>query len=61
MAADGSMVKLEFQTIHLHAGLPNAIATTQAIRSMVPKISRLRSEPFSVGPQEQSHLAYGSY
>lgn len=59
-ASDGSIVKLDFQTIHLHGGLPNAIATAQAIRSMVPKISRLRSEPFAVGPQEDKQLAYGS-
>jgi UPF0271 protein len=61
IAVDGTVVKLEFQTLHLHPGLPNAIATAQAIRSMVPKISRLRSEPFSVGPQEETHLAYGAY
>jgi UPF0271 protein len=60
IASDGSIVKLDFQTIHLHSGLPNAVATAQAIRSMVPKISRLRSEPFGVGPQEESQLAYGS-
>ena len=57
-ASDGSIVKLEFQTLHLHSGLPNAVATAQAIRAMVPKISRLRSEPFNVGPQEASQLAY---
>jgi UPF0271 protein len=61
IASDGSVVKLEFQTIHLHSSLPNAIATAQAIRAMVPKISRLRSEPFSVGPQEDRRLAYGAY
>jgi 5-oxoprolinase (ATP-hydrolysing) subunit A len=59
IASDGSVVRLEFQTLHLHSGLPNAIATAQAIRSMVPKISRLRSEPFNVGTQEETHLAYG--
>jgi len=59
IASDGSIVKLDFQTVHLHSGLPNAIATAQSIRAMVPKISRLRSEPFSVGPQEESQLAYG--
>ena len=57
-AADGSIVKLDFQTIHLHPALPNAIATAQAIRAMVPQISRLRSEPYSVGPQEETQLAY---
>ncbi len=58
-ASDGSVVKVDFQTIHLHSGLPNAIATAQAIRNMVPLVSRLRSEPYSVGPQEDKQLAYG--
>ncbi len=59
VASDGSIVKIDFRTIHLHSGLPNAVATAQAIRSMVPVVSRLRSEPFSVGPQEEAQLAYG--
>ncbi len=61
IASDGTAVKIDFQTIHLHSALPNAVGTAQAIRAMVPNINRLRSEPYSVGPQEETQLAYSGY
>ncbi len=58
VSADGSVIKLDFQTIHLHPGLPNAIGTAEAIRDLIPQAKCLRSEPFSIGPPEQTDLAY---
>ncbi len=48
-AADGSVIHIDFQTIHLHTGMPNASGTAQAIRALIPAARSLRSEPFNIG------------
>jgi UPF0271 protein len=61
IAADGARVRIDFQTIHLHSGLPNLINTAEAIRNMIPNACSLTSEPYSIGPAEESELAYSSF
>jgi UPF0271 protein len=58
ISADGSGVPLEFQTIHLHIGLPNAISTAQSVRNLIPVARCLRSEPYSIDQPEEDRLAY---
>lgn len=45
---DGSIVKLDFQTLHLHAGMAEAEFIAEAVRSLVPYACSLTSEPFTV-------------
>jgi UPF0271 protein len=59
-AVDGARVRIDFQTLHLHSGLPNLLNTADAIRNMVPHACSLTSEPYSIGPAEESELAYSS-
>jgi len=60
-AVDGARVRIDFQSLHLHAGLPNLLNTADAIRNMIPHACSLTSEPFSIGPAEESELAYSSF
>jgi len=61
VAIDGSHVRIEFQTIHLHAGMVNATMIAKTVRDMIPEACSLVSEPYTVGPVEPSGLAYGGY
>jgi UPF0271 protein len=58
VAADGSRVSIDFQTLHLHAGMPNAKEIAETIRTMIPDACALTSEPFNLGPVEEPGLAY---
>lgn len=58
-AADGSRVQLDFQTLHLHAGMPNAKNLAESIRDMLPHAQALTAEPFALETVEESGLAYG--
>jgi len=58
IAADGSTVRLDFQTIHLHSSMPNAASTAQSIRALIPNARCLRSEPYSIGEPEEGRFAY---
>ncbi|HEY9788448.1 MAG TPA: 5-oxoprolinase subunit PxpA [Candidatus Obscuribacterales bacterium] len=55
---DGSRVKMDFQTIHLHAGLPHARQIAEEIRSMIPSACSLTSEPFTIDEDRDAVLAY---
>ncbi len=57
-AADGTIVKIDFQTIHLHAHVSQAKYVAEQIRMMVPDARPLTSEPFSVDEHEHAPLAY---
>jgi UPF0271 protein len=59
VSADGGRVKIDFQTLHLHAGMPNAKGIAESVRNMVPGACALTSEPFTFGPVEETGLAYG--
>ncbi|MBX9949260.1 MAG: LamB/YcsF family protein [Candidatus Obscuribacterales bacterium] len=58
IAADGSRVKIDFQTIHLHAGMPQARAIAEELRYMIPNACALTSEPFTVDEEKDSPLPY---
>ncbi len=58
IAADGSRVKIDFQSIQLHAGMPQARAIAEELRYMIPNPCALTSEPFTVDAEEDSPLPY---
>jgi len=60
VAVDGTRVRIDFQTLHLHSGIPNLLNTADAVRNMIPNACSLTSEPYSIGPAEESELAYSS-
>jgi UPF0271 protein len=58
-AHDGSIVKIDFQTLHLHAGMPQARLVAEQVRELIPHARALTSEPFSVDEEDQARaLAY---
>ncbi len=52
VAVDGSIVRLDFQTIHLHASVPDAQYIAEEIRRMIPNACALTSEPYSVEQED---------
>ena len=58
VANDGTIVKLDFQTLHLHAGMAAAETVAEEVRRMVPHACSLTSEPFSVEQDSRSEIAY---
>lgn len=58
VAADGSHVKIDFQTIHLHARVSQAKFVAEQIRMMVPDARPLTAEPFAVDEHEHAPLVY---
>jgi UPF0271 protein len=58
-ASDGSTVKIDFQTIHLHARVSQAKYVAEQIRMMIPEARPLTSEPFAVDEHEHAALVYG--
>jgi UPF0271 protein len=58
VAVDGTRIRLEFQTIHVHGGMPNAKVLAESIRTMLPHACPLTAEPFTLGQIEDSGLAY---
>lgn len=57
-ANDGTMVKMDFQTIHLHARIPEARYVAEQVRDMVGDARALTAEPFAVDDHEHAGLAY---
>lgn len=59
VAVDGTIVKIDFQTIHLHASVPDCHRIAEEIRRMVPNACALTSEPYSVEQEDSDpELAY---
>lgn len=52
VAVDGTIVHIDFQTIHLHASVPESNYIAEEIRRMVPNACALTSEPFSVEQED---------
>lgn len=52
VAVDGSIVRLDFQTIHLHASVPDCHHIAEEIRRMIPNACALTSEPYSVEQED---------
>lgn len=57
-AADGSSVKIDFQSMHLHARMVDATYVAEQIRLMIPEARSLTAEPFTVDEHEHAGLAY---
>ncbi|MBX9569447.1 MAG: LamB/YcsF family protein [Candidatus Obscuribacterales bacterium] len=58
-SAEGTTVKLDFQTIHVHAKIPQAKLVCEQLRTILPNACSLTSEPFSVDNESDiMHLAY---
>jgi UPF0271 protein len=56
---DGTNVKIDFQTIHLHPKMPQAKDVAEQVRMMIPHARGLTSEPFSVDEEDAGRsLAY---
>jgi UPF0271 protein len=52
VAVDGTVVRIDFQTIHLHASVPDCHYIAEEIRRMIPNACALTSEPFSVEQED---------
>jgi len=64
MAVDGTRVRLEFETIHLHSRIVQAKVIAEELRQLIPNACSLTSEPFTVDVEENEDfpvLAYSGY
>lgn len=58
-ATDGTVVNLDFQTIHVHAKMPQAKLVCEQLRAFMPNASSLTSEPFNI--DNEAHEAFLAY
>lgn len=58
VAQDGSHVKIDFQSLHVHAAMTNAKAIAEQVRAMVADACALTAEPFSLDKDDHKLLAY---
>lgn len=58
MAVDGSIVRIDFQSIHLHPAIPKAKMVAEQIRSLMPNASPLSAEPYNPEDDEHSRLSW---
>jgi UPF0271 protein len=57
--SDGSKVTIDFQTIHLHARMPQAKLIAEQVRELVPNARALTAEPFTLDEEDPARsLAY---
>jgi UPF0271 protein len=56
IAVDGSRLRLDFQSLHVHVHMPNAKMIAEAVRDLIPNALALASEPFTVGAVEDFNL-----
>jgi len=65
MAVDGTRVRLEFETIHLHSRIVQAKLIAEELRQLIPDACSLTSEPFTIDNVEENEefpmLAYSGY
>lgn len=58
-SADGTPVKIDFQTLHVHAKIPQAKLVCEQLRNIIPNACALTSEPYAVDNEiEHMYLAY---
>jgi UPF0271 protein len=56
---DGTTIKVDFQTIHLHPKMPQAKTVAEQVRMMIPNARALTSEPFSIDEEDSDRtIAY---
>jgi len=65
IAVDGTRVRLEFETIHLHSRIVQAKLIAEELRQLIPNACSLTSEPFTIDTIEEHEdfpvLAYSGY
>lgn len=58
-SSEGTTVKIDFQTLHVHAKIPQAKLVCEQLRSMIPYACSLTSEPYAIDNEsEHLYLAY---
>lgn len=58
-SAEGTPVRIDFQTLHVHAKIPQAKLVCEQLRTVIPYACSLTSEPFSIDNEsERLTLAY---
>lgn len=60
-AVDGSKVRIDFETLHLHSHMVQARQVAEQIRQMVPNPCALTAEPYTLGHDESNEFAFGAY
>ena len=59
ISSDGTHVKIDFQTLHVHAKVVQAKLVCEQLRTIIPNACSLTSEPYAVDNEsEHMHLAY---
>jgi 5-oxoprolinase (ATP-hydrolysing) subunit A len=58
-AVDGTKVQIDYETIHVHPGMPQAKLVCEQIRNMIADARSLTAEPYAVGRTEPNEMAYG--
>jgi UPF0271 protein len=59
IASDNSIVKINFQTIHIHSRIPQGKLLAEKLRSIIPHACSLTKEPFTPDKEDITHsLAY---
>lgn len=60
-ATDGTVVKIDYQTLHVHSKMTQAKLVCEQLRSMIPFACALTAEPYSIDNENagEAHLAYG--
>lgn len=58
-SAEGTAVKIDFQTLHVHAKIPQARLVCEQLRNMIPNACSLTCEPYAIDNEsEHMYLAY---
>lgn len=58
IAVDGTRVRIDFDTIHLHAGVAEAKYVAESIRQMIANPCSLTAQPYAIDQEEDNYLAY---
>ena len=58
-SADGTRVKIDFQTIHVHPNMAQAKAVAEQVRNIIPNPRSLTAEPYPLDRPETNDIAYG--
>ncbi len=58
-SSEGTTVKIDFQTLHVHAKIPQAKLVCEQLRTIIPNACSLTSEPYNIDNEtEDLNLAY---
>jgi 5-oxoprolinase (ATP-hydrolysing) subunit A len=59
--AEGTQVKLDFQTLHVHANMVSAKLVCEQLRSLIPNACSLTCEPYAIDNESESENLYLAY